>query len=222
MKNSSIDADEFLSVVRPALQSCDVQALAEAIQQRWQPCQLCELLEHPRTEVRRVVCLTLGLVGDIRVSSCLSEALRDEDSQVNAMAEHALWSIWFRAGSPLAQQSFKSGLEAMERSELPDAIAHFERAQRTDSCFAEPYNQCAIAHYLEDQWQPALDDCSATLQLVPDHFGALAGMGHCHVQLNDLDQAARCYRIALEINPRMHAVASALARIQHRPGAAMA
>jgi tetratricopeptide (TPR) repeat protein len=217
MKPQPIASDEFLAVALPALQRRDPEHLADQVNQRWDARQLCQLLYEGTPDARKVVCLTLGLVGDMQCVSCLAGALHDPDEQMHAMAEHALWSVWFRAGGDQAIGRFRCGLEAMEANELPCALEQFHRAVELDPNFAEAFNQCAIAHYLLEQWSQTIEDCQEAVQRVPVHFGAHAGMGHAYAQLGDLEQAAACYERALAINPRMPTIQQALQRIRERP-----
>ncbi len=214
MNTAAIESTEFLHRVRPALERHDAEALAATVNTHWTPPQLCRLMRDGTHDARKVVCLTLGLVGDIDCTSCLVKALRDEDSQINELAEHALWSIWFRSGSGRAMSSFTKAVTALNDSKYDVALDGFHEAVAIDPGFAEAFNQCAIAHYMLEQWKHALDDCQAAVNIVPDHFGAWAGMGHCHVHLDQLDDAVSCYRQALEINPQMPGVAQALAGLQ--------
>lgn len=210
----SINSDEFLRVVGPALAHATADELADRVTERWTVQQLCQLLHNESVDVRRIACMTLGLVGDEGAMGCLTAALRDRDSQVNQLAEHALWSLWFQDGTCEARCHFKRGLAALEREDARGAVHWFHRAQRTDPRFAEAYNQCAIAHYLLEEWDASLEACRRTVDLLPIHFGAWAGLGHCHAQAGDLAEAARVYRRALAVNPRMEMIASALHRIE--------
>lgn len=214
MKPQPIASDEFLAVALPALQQRDPEHLAAQVNQRWNARQLCQLLYEGTPDARKVVCLTLGLVGDMQCVSCLAGALHDPDEQMHAMAEHALWSVWFRAGGESAIGQFRRGLEAMEANEMHQALEHFHQAVELDPGFAEAFNQCAIAHYLLEQWSQTIEDCRKAVELVPVHFGAHAGMGHAYAQLGDLAGAANCYERALAINPRMPTINQALARIR--------
>ncbi len=215
MKIDPIDTHEFIRSVRPALEEADAQALASAVLTRWKPAQLCQLLHHGDNEVRKLVCVTLGLIGDDRVVSCLAHTLRDDDPQVNEMAEHALWSIWFRGGTDAAQRMFRQGLEAMEHADLPRAVEKLNKACGLDPTFAEAHNQRSLCHYMTERWHDSLDAAGEAVAQMPYHFGALAQMGHAYVQIGEMDAAADCYRQALDINPRIHAVALALGRL-HR------
>jgi tetratricopeptide (TPR) repeat protein len=216
MNSASIDSNEFIRIVRPALETSDPHQLAQTVSERWSAEDLCHLLRQGTLDARRVVCLTLGLVGDSDCVACLAAALRDRDDQVGELAEHALWSIWFRTGSAAAMPHFKRGVKAMDANHMSDAVVHFHEAVRLDPKFAEAFNQCAIAHYMLEEWSEALQDCLAVVDVIPLHFGAQSGMGHCYAQMGDMPAAARCYEHALTINPRMPAIASALSRIRSR------
>lgn len=211
-----IDSEQFIARVRPALAARDPEQLARLVRAHWTIEQLCDLLNQGQADARKVACLVLGLVGCPNCVPCLSAALHDDDPIVAELAEHAMWSIWFRSASPDAVEPFKLGLELMEAHQYARALEALTEAIELDEEFAEAYNQRAIAHYMLDQWDAALADCERTVDLVPYHFGALAGMGHCFAHAGDLPEAARCYREALAVNPRMSAIARALAKIEHR------
>ena len=49
---------------------------------------------------------------------------------------------------------------------------------------------------------------------MPIHFGAWAGMGHCHAHQGKLHQAVECYERALSINPHMTQVRQAIAELK--------
>lgn len=204
----------LIDLVSPALREGRAEAIAERVLSRWHPRQICPLLGHEEVEVRRVAAITLGLVGDASVVDDLLRSLHDPDLQVNRMAEHGLWSIWFRSCLPQAAEPFRAGIGMMAQDRYESAIVCFREAQGLDGNFGEAFNQCAIAHFFLQEWAESLEDCLQTLERVPRHFGALAGMGHCYAQLGELDRAAECYRHALAINPRMSAVRTAVERIE--------
>lgn len=205
-----IDVNELLKVVRPELVHGDPAALAQAVQMRWRPRQLTQLLRHNQTEVRQVAALALGLIGDASNISSLTRALHDDDWRVNQMAEYALWSIWFRSSDPKAADPFREGIKFLAAESHEKAIEQFLEATQIDPTFAEAFNQCALAYYCLDQWGPAIHVTRQAIALVPMHFGAFAGMGHCYTHLDDIERAVQCYRRALRINPRMPAIANAI------------
>jgi tetratricopeptide (TPR) repeat protein len=200
--------------VGPALDAACAEELARQVGERWRPEQLCSLLNDQSHELRRVSCVVLGLIGNLDHARCLAAALRDEDRDVNELAEQAMWSIFFRSGGPGAIEPFKLGLAAMEHNDPAAAAEHFRRACKADGQFAEAFNQCGIAHYMLEAYEASLADCQRAVALVPIHFGALAGVGHCHAQLGDLRKAAEAYRRALNVNPHMEGIANVLQRVE--------
>lgn len=209
-----VDPDDFLLAVRPALQAGDAAALAQLVRKRWTLRELCSLLTSPNVDVRRVVAVTLGLVGDRAVVDCLAKALHDPDEKVNQMAEHGLWSIWFRLGKPQSTPAFRKGVALLSAECYHDALDQFTEVIAIDPEFAEAYNQCAIAHFFVGNWQQSTHNCQQALRRMPMHFGAIAGMGHNYTHLGELDMALKCYRKALAINPRMPAVAGAIRKLE--------
>ncbi len=213
MIHDPIDTQAFLEVVRQPLAAADAAALAHAVNARWTCRQVCALLKHDDVDIRRVAAVAIGMIGDKRSTNCLARALHDPDPQVNEMAEHSLWSIWFRGGSPQATEPFSEGVQALADERYPEAIKHFQRATRIDPHYAEAYNQCAIAHFFLGQWRQGIDDCIRAIDRMPVHFGAIAGMGHCYTQMGLMEKALHCYKHALRINPRLHAISIAIDRL---------
>jgi tetratricopeptide (TPR) repeat protein len=209
-----IDKAAFMAVVAPALNVACAEQLATQVEQRWRAEQLCSLLSDESAEVRRVACVVLGLTGRLPQARCLAAALRDEDPKVNTLAEQALWSIFFRSGRDEAMEPFKAGLLALEMESPAAAVEHFGQAHEIDGEFAEALNQRAIAWYMMERYEESLADCRRTVEMLPIHFGALAGMGHCHAQQGNLKQAAAAYRQALAVNPSMDGIAALLSRIE--------
>lgn len=169
---------------------------------------------HADVDVRRVAAVTLGLIGDETCVGCLARALHDGDEQVNEMAEHALWGVWFRSCQPRAAAPFQEGVALLNAESYKCAIDRFRDALRIDPAFAEAYHQCALARFFLGQWRDSIEDCQQTLLRQPAHFGAMASMGHAHAHLGELHEALSCYRRAVAINPRMTAVAQAVKRLE--------
>ncbi len=209
------DPDEFLLAVKPALESGDADSLARQVA-RWSPAALSTLLSHADRDVRRTAVVVLGIVGDGSVVGCLTRCLHDPDDRVHQFAEDALWSIWFRAGNDVAAPPFHEALAALAEDRHADAVSCLHEALHHDPDFAEAYNQLAIAEYLQGHWSRSVDACREALARLPTHFGAMAGLGHGYAHVGELRQAVDCYRRALAINPRMHAIATAKSRLERQ------
>ena len=216
MSGQPIQPEEFLAAVKPLLERQDLCGLLSLLKSRWTAQQIVDLLKCRHCDTRKVAALALGLVGGKCCLGPLSDQLKDPDPVVNEMAEHALWSIWFRSGNEQANQLLCKGAQAMDDRDLRCAVKQFTRAVELDPQFAEAYNQRAIAHYLLEQWDKTVADCAKTVELMPCHFGAWAGLGHGHAHAGRLREALGAYEKALSINPHQECLTEAIDELKRQ------
>jgi tetratricopeptide (TPR) repeat protein len=212
-----IDPDQFVRLVEPLLAAKDLQGLLALLKTNWTPDQIVELLSGDHTDARKVGLLALGLVGKPCCAPAVARQLRDPDPMINGMAEHALWSVWFRGGKTCqANRQLARAAEAMNQRDFPAATACCDEAIRLDPDFSEAYNQRAIAYYLQERFWESISDCHAATDRMPCHFGAWAGMGHCYAHLAKPHDALECYHRALEINPHLDCIRQAVDELKKR------
>lgn len=208
-----IQPEEFIRLVQPLLEQKDVTRLFGLLKSRWTPDQIVELISDPAApcDARKVALLALGLIGTKCCVQVIADQLRDEDPVMRELAEHALWSTWFRGARVCeANKELARGAEAIGRRDFDVALSHLDRAIAMDDQFAEAYNQRAILHYLQEDYQASMKDCLRATELMPMHFGAWAGVGHCLAHLGRLEEATVAYRRALDIHPHLSCVAEAV------------
>lgn len=198
-----IDPVEFVNTVTPLIERRDVCQLVALIKRRWTLAQVLGLLQCGHVDARKVASLVLSLVGTEHCLDELARQLKDPDPMLNQMAEHAMWAIWFRCGNECANSHIARGAQYLAKKELDNAVAEFSLAIAADPDFAEAYNQRAMAYYLLERFPQSLADCRAAVALMPMHFGAWAGMGHCHACLGNTADAIDCYNRARQINPHL-------------------
>jgi tetratricopeptide (TPR) repeat protein len=215
---AAIDPSRFVKLVEPLLVSKDLPGLLELLKTNWRPEQIRDLLRSKHCDARKVALLALALVGPTCCIEELSHQLKDPDPVINELAEHAMWAIWLRSGKTQeANQLVGRGAEALTAHDFPRAIEIFSHAIRVDPDFSEAYNQRAIAHYLSEDYERSIADCRRAILRMPCHFGALAGMGHCHAHLQQIPQAIEYYEKALSINPHLHCVVETVRELKKRP-----
>jgi tetratricopeptide (TPR) repeat protein len=213
---TGIDPGNFVAAVTPALKRNDLQGLHDLLVEKWTAEQIIALLASPHQDARKVAALCLSLVGCPQCLKPIAEQLKDPDPMVNQMAEHAMWCIWMRGGTKEANHQVCRGVQAIERKDFPHAIEHFDRAIQICPTFSEAYNQRAIAKFLMEDFRPSIDDCRKTVELMPIHFGAWAGMGHCHAHLGEFEEAVETYEKALSINPHLTCVQQTIHELKRR------
>jgi tetratricopeptide (TPR) repeat protein len=210
-----LNPDGFLEAVQPLLEARDVHALTRHLQGNYHIEQLCGLLASTDADVCKVAALALGLVGDRTCIDCLADRLADPDPVINQMAEHALWNVWFRSGSPQANLELCQGAQALNQRDFQCAIDHFDRALELCFDFAEAHHQRGMAWYLLEEHEQAIADYTAAVILMPNHFCAWAGLGHSNAHLERIPQAIEAYERAREINPHLKGIAQALGDLRH-------
>jgi tetratricopeptide (TPR) repeat protein len=205
---------KFVKAVKPLLEARDLEALVCHLKHNYTSAQIVSLLGCTDCDARKVAALALALVGRKSCIPALANRLRDPDPMTNQMAEHALWSIWFRCGSPAANAQLARGAQCLSDRKFQCAFAHFGRAINLCPDFSEAYNQRAIAHHLREEHEPSIVDCRRAIELMPCHFGAWAGLGHCYAHLGRLTSALEAYEKALAINPHLDCVRQAVKEIR--------
>jgi tetratricopeptide (TPR) repeat protein len=216
-RESTIDPAKFLACLQPLLAGRDLQGLTELLKTRFTDQQITALFANEDPDVRKVAALAFSLVGTRCGLSKLAPLLRDADPMVNQMAEHAMWSVWFRSGANCdANRELCRGTKALNQRDFDLALEHIDRAIACDPGFAEAYNQRAIVNYLQERYEESIEDCQRVLERMPMHFGAWAGMGHCHAHLGRLTDALACYEKALAINPHFDCVRQAVEELRLR------
>jgi tetratricopeptide (TPR) repeat protein len=163
---------------------------------------------------RRATLRLLAEEADARVTPAVAALLHADDPELVALAEATLWQIWGRTGDPVVDALFAEGLRAMEAQDWLGAVAAFSRVIEARPAFAEGWNKRATARFLATHYATSIADCEQVLRLNPDHFGALSGQGLCHAALGQFREAARCFRRALQVHPRLEAVRQHLARTE--------
>jgi tetratricopeptide (TPR) repeat protein len=216
---AAIDPSHFVQLVEPLLARKDLPGLLDLLKTNWHPEQIRDLLRSKHCDAKKVALLALALVGPTCCTEELSHQLKDPDPVINDLAEHALWAIWLRSGkTPEANQLVCRGAEALGTRNFHRAIELFSQAIRVDPDFAEAYNQRAIAYYLSEDFEKSISDCRRAIKRMPCHFGAWAGMGHCHAHLDEIPCAIECYEKALAINPHLQCVEETVRELKKRPG----
>jgi tetratricopeptide (TPR) repeat protein len=214
---TAIDPAQFVELVEPLLARKDLPGLLALLKSNWRPEQIRDLLRSPHTDAKKVALLALALVGPTCCTEELAHHLKDPDPLINDLAEHALWAIWLRSGKTCeANELVCRGAAALNDRDFPRAIELFNQAIHCDPDFAEAYNQRAIAWYLWEDYPKSIADCRRVIRRMPCHFGAWAGMGHCHAHLGEIAPAIECYEKALSINPHLTCIKETVRELKKR------
>jgi tetratricopeptide (TPR) repeat protein len=156
---------------------------------------------------RRAAVLALGVTGSFAESNAvLGRAMRDSDPVVRAMAESALWAIWYRADSAENNKLLQEVRQLIGNQQIDEAVELANRLIAGAPRFAEALNQRAIARFIQGRFAESSEDCQRVLQLNPYHVGALSGLAQCQLHLGKSREALQSLRRLLKLQPYSQSV----------------
>jgi tetratricopeptide (TPR) repeat protein len=197
-----------------------VDKYQQKVQTRYNEGTLLRLLDASHSQTRQAAALALGLCGSMVSNRTLAGMLHDDDPAVRQMASEAMWSIWFRAGTPEQNQELQRliGLAASDENDPDTILAGFDALLKDAGDFAEVYNQRAIFFAKRGEFAKSIKDCERVLKLNPHHFGAAGGMAQGYLKQRKLRAALRAYRRSFRINPNLDGVRQAIQSLEKTLG----
>ncbi|MBI5864995.1 MAG: tetratricopeptide repeat protein [Planctomycetes bacterium] len=193
----------FRRVVEPLVERRDVLGLLFALNQKWTSQDLLELFSSDDPLVVRLALICVGLVGDMGHSRFVAHLLTHEDGAVAAAAENALWNIWMRAGSDDARSELSRAVRLLQGDQPGEALAILESICAREPEYAEVHHQRAIALHTLGRLDEARCEYNAAAALNPQHFAALAALGHICIDRSEFVGALKHYRDAVAIHPNI-------------------
>jgi tetratricopeptide (TPR) repeat protein len=186
----------------------DIDTFKNRVAARYSEAMLGRILTRSHSvTVRRAAVLSLGLLGSFQESNpVLGRALADSDPVARAMAEDALWSVWYRADTPENNQTLERVRVLIGRRQFREAEILATRLIAITPNFAEAYNQRAFAYFLEGRLAESASDCERVLTRNPFHIGAIEGLARCQLGLDRPRDALKSLRRALKLRPHNDAL----------------
>ncbi|MEC8557374.1 MAG: hypothetical protein VXZ82_20420 [Planctomycetota bacterium] len=155
---------------------------------------------------RRASAIALGLIGDISNMPTLGRLLSHPDRKLRLVVDDAVRSIAAREGTPYQRQQLELIVRANECGQFEDSIEMATESVEGGDSSAEIFHQRSLAFFQSDAIELAIEDCHQVLKLNEFHYGAMVGLGHCHLELGDLLEALNWFRNALIVFPDLEPV----------------
>ncbi|MEM6714488.1 MAG: tetratricopeptide repeat protein [Cyanobacteria bacterium P01_D01_bin.6] len=131
----------------------------------------------------------------------LLQDLKHDDANVRQVATEALWRLWYTQKGAYGAHILVRSQNLMDQGQLSKAETVLTETVEAMPDFSEAWNRRAVLNYVQQRYWPAIADCEKVLELVPYHFGALHGLGLCHMRLENYTAANQAFRRALEVQP---------------------
>ncbi|SHG58704.1 hypothetical protein SAMN05444003_0036 [Cognatiyoonia sediminum] len=112
-----------------------------------------------------------------------------------------LWALWTDAPDQKAQALLDEGMRLISTFDFDGSKAVLDELVAYCPDYAEGYNQRAFAQFLAKDYDGALADLDRTLEIIPNHIGAISGRGMTLIGMGRRPEGEDAIRDALELNP---------------------
>lgn len=131
----------------------------------------------------------------------LLDALKHPDESIRQQATDHLWRLWFQQKGIHGTRQLMRSQTLLDAGQADQAEALLSEILQGQPDFAEAWNRRAVLYFVQGRYDAAIADCERAIALVPYHFGALHGLGLCHMAQANYAAAIRAFRLALEVQP---------------------
>ena len=132
--------------------------------------------------------------------------------------EARIWQLWFSTGSEEMDQMLLAGNIALSTGRYNRSYALLNGVIERRPDLSEGWNRRATLRYLMGDYEGSIADIGETLEREPRHFGALSGLGLCHLALGNEEKALTAFERALIHNPHMRGVKRNVDRLREQLG----
>eukprot|EP00532_Pseudo-nitzschia_australis_P000440 CAMPEP_0168188126 /NCGR_PEP_ID=MMETSP0139_2-20121125/15456_1 /TAXON_ID=44445 /ORGANISM="Pseudo-nitzschia australis, Strain 10249 10 AB" /LENGTH=794 /DNA_ID=CAMNT_0008110493 /DNA_START=125 /DNA_END=2509 /DNA_ORIENTATION=+ len=124
-----------------------------------------------------------------------------ENSDTAAVLSDAFKEIWKGHKDRDIRYKFDTGVNYLLTGKTEEALAVFSEVVDEDPMFAEAWNKAATCEFMIGNLDASMAAAQKTLEIVPDHFQALNGLGLVYNEKKDLIHARDNFRKSIELDP---------------------
>ena len=130
--------------------------------------------------------------------------------------ESQIWGLWFETGSEQMDRMLRAGDIALSTGQFNRSYAILNGVIELRPDLSEGWNRRATLRYLMGDYEGSIADIGETLKREPRHFGALSGLGLCHLALGNEGEALDAFERALIHNPHMPGVKRRVEQLRNK------
>jgi len=162
-----------------------------------------------------MVCLpVVAQEPDSQDETALLAALGQADPATAQRLDRQLQALWGKSGSASMDLLLKRGRDALEVDDSRAAIEHLTALTDHAPNFAEGWHARAKAFFGAGLYGPAMADLEHALQLNPNNYNAILGLGAILETFEDPEHAYQAYLRAQAIHPHHEELVKALERLK--------
>ena len=132
----------------------------------------------------------------------LFEFLDHTDTMENAIVvERIMQGIWMAHEDHTIRKRLDDAISDLSQGEREKALISFIDIVNDDPSYAEAWNKISACQFLMGEIQASIESATKTLELIPTHFQALAGLGILQYKTRRYKLAAETFRRSLHLYP---------------------
>ena len=124
-----------------------------------------------------------------------------EDSETATVLSDAFKEIWKGHSDKNIRYKFDTGLNYLLAGNTVKALSIFGDVVDEDPTYAEAWNKAATCEFMMGNLDASMAAAQRTLEIMPDHFQALNGLGLVYNEKRDLLYARDNFRKSIELDP---------------------
>jgi len=124
-----------------------------------------------------------------------------ETSDAATVLSDAFKEIWKGHEDKDIRYKFDTGVNYLLTGKTAKALSIFGEVVDEDPTYAEAWNKAATCEFMIGNLDASMAAAQRTLEIVPDHFQALNGLGLVYNEKRDLQHARDNFRKSMELDP---------------------
>ncbi len=132
----------------------------------------------------------------------LFDRLQNAEKPIDVvLIEQQIWGHWLEGPDETSTQLMSQIQIALQSGQNDFGLKLSNQLIDAYPDFAEGWNKRATLFYLMNRFEDSVADIQKTLDLEPNHFGALAGLGLILMRTGDAQGAVQAFEEVLKISP---------------------
>merc|ERR1719464_375036 len=124
-----------------------------------------------------------------------------ENSDTASVITDSLKEIWKAHNDKDIRYKFDTGVNYLLNGKTDIALTIFGEVVNEDPSFAEGWNRASTCEFMFGNLDASMAAAQKTLEIIPNHFQAMNGLGLVYSEKRDLHHAKDYFRKSIELDP---------------------
>lgn len=141
-------------------------------------------------------------LGELLSTEVLYKFLKLSNNMDSAVVvEETMKELWKAHPDQQLRSRLDSGIADLLRGNREKALVAFKNILEDDPEYGEAWNKASTCYFMLGDMQLSLEAAEKTIELIPDHFQVLNGLGLIQYETRRYKMAAESFRKSLQLDP---------------------